>query len=48
MKTFTVKFDYVVDNDLSVLIAQFICLIDCVHLFKKIFFHFSDLNFHTV
>ena len=42
------KFDCIVDNDLTVLIAQLICLIDCVHLFKKVFFHLFNLNFHTV
>ena len=43
-----IKFDCVVDNGLTVLIAQLICLINCVHLFKKAFFHLSNLNFHTV
>ena len=43
-----IKFDCVVDNDLMVLIAQLVCLIDCVHLFKKAFFHFFNSDFHTV
>ena len=42
------KFDCVVDNGLIVLIAQIVCLIDCVHSFKKAFFHLSDSDFHTV
>ena len=48
MKMFTVKFNCVVDNNLFVLIAQFICLIDCVHSLKEVFFHFFDSDFHTV
>ena len=48
MKTFAVKFNCIVDNDLSVLIAQFVYFISCVHLLKEVFFHFSDSDFHTV
>ena len=48
MKMLTMKFDCIVDNGLTVLIAQFVCLIDCVHSFKKAFFHLSDSNFHMV
>ena len=48
MKTFAVKFDCIVDNDLSVLIAQFVYFIDCVHLLEEAFFHFSNSDFHTV
>ena len=42
------KFNCIVDNGLTVLITQLICLINCVHLFKKAFFHLSNLNFYTV
>ena len=42
------KFDCIVDNGLTVFIAQLVCLIDCVHLFKKAFFHLSDSDFHMV
>ena len=48
MKTLIMKFDCIVDNGLTVFIAQLVCLIDCVHLFKKAFFHLSDSDFHTV
>ena len=48
MKTFAVKFDCIIDNGLSVLIAQFVYFIDCVHLLEDAFFHFSDLDFHMV
>ena len=42
------KFNCVVGNSLIVLIAQLVYLIDCVHLFKKAFFHLFNLNFYTV
>ena len=48
MKTFAVKFNCIVGNDLPVLIAQFVYFIDCVHLLEEVFFHFSDSDFHTV
>ena len=48
MKTFAVKFDCIIDNGLSVLIAQFVYLISCVHLLEDAFFHFSDSDFHMV
>ena len=44
----TMKFNCVIDNSLTVLIAQLICLISCVHLFKKAFFHLFNSDFHTV
>ena len=43
-----IKFDCIVSNDLTVLIAQLVCLINCVHLFKKAFFHLFNSDFHTV
>ena len=43
-----IEFNCVVSNGLIVLIAQLVCLINCVHSFKKAFFHLSDSNFHTV
>ena len=42
------KFDCIAGNGLTVLIAQLVCLIDCVHLFKKAFFHLFNSDFHTV
>ena len=48
MKTSAMKFDCIVDNDLTVLIAQLVCLIDCIHLFKQALFHLSHSDFHTV
>ena len=48
MKTFAVKFNCIVDNDLSVLIAQFVYFIDCVHLLEEAFFHFFSSDFHMV
>ena len=43
-----IKFDCVVDNDLTVLIAQLVYFINCVHLFKKAFFYLSNSDFYTV
>ena len=48
MKTSAMKFDCVVGNDLTVLIAQLIYLIGCMHLFKQALFHLSHSDFHTV
>ena len=48
MKIFAVKFNSIVDNDLSILIAQFVYFINCVHLLEEAFFYFSDSDFHTV
>ena len=48
MKTLVIEFDCVVGNDLTVLIAQLVCLIDCMHLFKQVLFHLSHSDFHTV
>ena len=48
MKMLAMKFNCVVDNGLTVLIVQLVCLIDCVHLFKKAFFHLSNSDFHIV
>ena len=48
MKTFAVKFDCIVGNGLSVLIAQFVYFIDCVHLLEEALFHFFNSDFHTV
>ena len=48
MKTLTMEFNCVVDNGLTVLIAQLICLIGCMHLFKQALFHLSHSDFHTV
>ena len=48
MKTLIIKFDCIVDNGLTVLITQLICLIDCMHLFKQALFYLSHLDFHTV
>ena len=42
------KFNCVIGNGLTVHITQLICLINCVHLFKKAFFHLSNSDFHTV
>ena len=42
------KFNCIVDNGLTVLIAQLVYLIDCVHLFKKTFFYLSDSDFYIV
>ena len=42
------KFNCVVDNDLTVFIAQLVCLIDCVHSFEKVFFHLFNLDLYTV
>ena len=43
-----IKFDCVVGNDLTVLIAQLVYIIDCVHPFEKAFFHLFNSDFHTV
>ena len=48
MKMLTMKFNCIVSNGLTVLIAQLICLIDCIHLFKQALFHLSHSDFHTV
>ena len=48
MKMSAIEFDCIVDNGLIILIAQLVYLIDCVHLFKKAFFHLSDSDFHIV
>ena len=48
MKMFAVKFDYIVGNGLSVLIAQFVYFIDCVHLLEEAFFHFFNSDFHMI
>ena len=48
MKMFVMKFNCIVSNDLSVLIAQFVYFIDCVHSLEETFFHFFDSDFHTV
>ena len=48
MKMFVMKFNCIVSNDLSVLIAQFVYFIDCVHSLDEAFFHFSDSDFHMV
>ena len=42
------EFDCVVSNGLTVLIAQLVCLIGCIHLFKQALFHLSHSDFHTV
>ena len=48
MKMSVMEFDCIVDNGLIVLIAQLICLIGCMHLFKQALFHLSHSDFHTV
>ena len=48
MKMSAIEFDCVVDNGLTVLIAQLICLIGCMHLFKQALFHLFHSDFHTV
>ena len=48
MKMSAIKFDCIIDNDITVLIAQLVYFIDCVHLFKKAFFYLSNSDFHTV
>ena len=48
MKMLIMKFDCIVDNDFTVLTAQLVCLIDCIHLFKQVLFHLSYSDFHTV
>ena len=48
MKMSVMKFDCIDSNDLTVLIAQLVCLINCMHLFEQTLFHLSHLNFHTV
>ena len=42
------KFNCVVGNGLTVLIAQLVYLIGCVHLFKKAFFHLFNSDFHII
>ena len=42
------KFNCIVGNGLTVLIAQLICLISCMHPFKQALFHLSHSDFHTV
>ena len=42
------KFDCIVNNGLTVLIAQLVCLIDCIHPFEQALFHLSHSDFHTV
>ena len=48
MKMSAMKFDCIVGNGLTVLIAQLVCLIDCMHPFEQALFHLPHLNFHTV
>ena len=48
MKMSAIEFDCIVDNGLTVFIAQLVYLIDCVHLFEKVFFHLFNSDFHTV
>ena len=48
MKMLTIEFNCVVGNGLTVLIAQLICLINCMHSFKQALFHLSHSDFHTV
>ena len=48
MKMLAMKFDCIVGNGLIILIAQLICLIDCMHLFEQALFHLSHSDFHTV
>ena len=48
MKMLAIKFDCIVGNDLTVLIAQLICLIDCMHPFEQTLFHLSHSDFHMV
>ena len=48
MKTLTMKLDCTVSNGLTVLTAQLVYLIDCMHLFKQALFYLPHLNFHTV
>ena len=43
-----IEFDCIVDNGLTVLIAQLVYLINCVHSFEKAFFHLSDSDFYIV
>ena len=43
-----IEFNCVVSNGLTVLIAQLICLIGCMHSFKQALFHLSYSDFHTV
>ena len=48
MKMSVIKFDCIVGNDLTVFIAQLVCLIGCVHSFEKAFFHLFNSDFHIV
>ncbi len=48
MKMLIMEFDCVVGNGLTVLIAQLVCLIGYMHLFKQALFHLPHLNIHTV
>ena len=48
MKMLTMKFDCIVGNGLIILIAQLICLIGCIHLFKQALFYLPHSDFHTV
>ena len=43
-----IKLDCTVNNDLTVLTAQLVCLIDCIHSFKQVLFHLSHSDFYTV
>ena len=48
MKMSAMKFNCIVDNGLTVLIAQLVCLIDYIHLFEQVLFHLPHSDFHTV
>ena len=48
MKMLTIKLDCTVGNGLTVLTAQLVCLIDCMHSFKQALFHLPHSDFYTV
>ena len=48
MKMSAIKFDCIVGSDLTVLIAQLVYLIDCMHLFEQALFHLPHSDFYTV
>ena len=42
------KLDYTVDNDLTVLTAQLVYLIGCMHPYEQALFHLPHSDFHMV
>ena len=48
MEMLVIEFDCIIGNGLTVLIAQLVCLISCMHPFEQALFHLSHSDFHTV